>query len=443
MRTLTIGLAALGLMACSDPAGNADDAAPHDATPHDAAPVDAAAPHDAAPHDAAPVDAAAPPEGWCATQWPPDTATAAGYCTERLYARVRIPGVTPTGGANASLVVELGHGPHPDPPTAATWTWTAAAHNAACAGCTDDDEWMGSLTPTMAGDQRWAVRVRYNDSGWLQGDRADEGRTGSDDGWQSADAPTLRVSAPGEVKVVSLNLRCLLDDWDARLALIVSALAGADPDLMGFEEACAEPDGRDNLVELVDALSAATGRDYSVHRVVTHWSWDLYDEGLAVVAPHALRHADDVELPAGAFTRRVIRTRIVTPQGPLVMATTHLDHLSGDVRATQIAAVRDALADLAGVDEAVVLTGDLNEGPDGAVWPTLDGAGYTDLWDALHPGDPGYTFPAPDPTIRIDYVWLHPGASGFGPGAIARILDQEVGGVTGSDHLGLSASITR
>jgi endonuclease/exonuclease/phosphatase family metal-dependent hydrolase len=35
-------------------------------------------------------------------------------------------------------------------------------------------------------------------------------------------------------------------------------------------------------------------------------------------------------------------------------------------------------------------------------------AGYTDCFRQLHPYDPGYTFPAPDPAVRIDYVFAPP-----------------------------------
>jgi endonuclease/exonuclease/phosphatase family metal-dependent hydrolase len=35
-------------------------------------------------------------------------------------------------------------------------------------------------------------------------------------------------------------------------------------------------------------------------------------------------------------------------------------------------------------------------------------AGYTDCFRYLHPDEPGYTFPAPDPAIRIDYMFAPP-----------------------------------
>jgi hypothetical protein len=50
------------------------------------------------------------------------------------------------------------------------------------------------------------------------------------------------------------------------------------------------------------------------------------------------------------------------------------------------------------------LAGDLNA-PAGEDRPdALRDAGWTDVWAALHPGQPGYTFESDAPSIRIDYV---------------------------------------
>lgn len=45
--------------------------------------------------------------------------------------------------------------------------------------------------------------------------------------------------------------------------------------------------------------------------------------------------------------------------------------------------------------------------PRGLVRRVLE-AGYTDCYRALHPDEPGYTFPAPDPAIRLDYIFAPP-----------------------------------
>lgn len=382
---------------------------------------------------------------WCSTQWPMEPSTEIGLPTELLFARVRMQGVTPSGGDDPALQVELGYGAVGELPWSSAWRWLSAAYNASCDGCPgDQDEFMGTLTPDLSGDLLWAARVRHGDGAFVYCDRADGGRRGSGDGWSVSDAPRLTVTDRPRLQVVSLNLRCLLDDWDLRLPLVVDALAAIDPDLVGFQEVCAERGGagRDNLVELLPALEARTGRAFTAVRTVTHLSWDAYDEGLALASPHEVREHRELDLPAGSFPRKVLVARVSSPVGDVVLATTHLDHQSAAAREAQASALVAALGDFAGSD-ALVLTGDFNEGPSGSVHATLDGFGLVDLWAALRPGDPGPTFPADAPEIRIDYIWLRPGGADLEPTSIERILDRTVGGVTGSDHLGLWGVVRR
>ena len=423
-------IAGLTLAACAAVGGG-------DAGPGDAADVDGGVDSDIDVGD----DAAPEPRLRCATQWPLAATALAGRPTETLYARVWLEGVTPTGGLDPALVVEVGCGPASDAPEGASWAWAEAAHNPACLGSTDEDEFMGTVTAPAAGALIWAARARYGAGAATLCDRADSGRAGSDDGWSPADAPSLTVEAPVSFGIVTLNLRCLLDDWDLRLPLIVDALAEAAPDAAGFEEACQEPGGRDNLAELVDAMRTRTGLDYEVSRTVTHRSWDLYDEGLAIVTPLHIVARDETDLPAGAFPRKALLTRIATPGGTVTFAATHLDHLNGSVRADQARALVNAVSAFAEAGEAVLVTGDFNEGPDGAVHPALVDAGFVDLWQALRPTEPGLTYPAAAPAERIDYVWAIAGEPALAPAAIELILDEDVGGVTGSDHFGLHATL--
>ena len=71
------------------------------------------------------------------------------------------------------------------------------------------------------------------------------------------------------------------------------------------------------------------------------------------------------------------------------------------------------------------------------------GAGFVDLWAAVHPEASGPTFPASAPSGRIDYVYLRPAGSGFAPATIERICRQARDGFLCSDHLGLSARVGR
>lgn len=409
---------------------------------------------DEPPRDAAPdardgggdADSGAPPEVWCATQWPQAAETNAGEPTELLFVRVRVEGVTPTSGGDPSLAVELGYGPRDQPISGPGWRWVAAEHNGLCDGCpADQDEYMGAVTPEAPGELLWGARVLDEGGGVVHCDRADEGRRGSDDGWSAEDAPALTVREAPRLRVVTLNLRCLADDWDRRRPLVIDGLAAIDPDLMGFQEVCAEPSsGRDNLGELLAGLAERTGRTYVVHRAVTHFSFDRYDEGLALVSAHGLIRQQEEDLPAGIFPRKVLLARSDTPIGPIALATTHLDHRSSEARAEQAGVLARWLAAATEADEPVVLTGDFNEEPDGGeVHATLSGSGLTDLWALLRPGEPGLTFPASGPEIRIDAVWLRAGAAGPEAVSIERFLDRAEGGVTGSDHLGLNAELRR
>jgi endonuclease/exonuclease/phosphatase family metal-dependent hydrolase len=383
------------------------------------------------------------PASWCSTQWPPETATAARFPTEALYARVWVDGVTPTGGASERLDVELGLGAGDPEDPGAGWSWARAVFNAACADCGNDDEWMGTLAPDGdASELYWAARIRVDDGAWKTCDRSDDGRQGSDDGWSAADAPVLRVSEPDGLRVVGLNLRCLVDDWDARLPIVAASLAAEDPDAVLLQEVCAG-EGRDNLAELAEELGARTGLAWASERTITHRGWDVYDEGLAVLTPHRIAAARAVDLPAGIFPRKVLLARVVGPQGPVVVASTHLEYEDAAIREDQAQAAVDAAAGFAAGTEAVVLGGDWNEAPGGAVHAALAAGGFEDLWAVLRAADDGFTFPADDPGARIDALWLRAGASGFAPFTIETILAGAVDGTHGSDHLGLSAWITR
>ena len=215
------------------------------------------------------------------------------------------------------------------------------------------------------------------------------------------DGPPADGAGAGEaLVVVTINLRCLIDDWEARLPLLVDGLVAAGADLIGVQEVCAEPGGRDALEQLAAALAARGGGALAQTRTITHRAWDAYDEGLAILSRHPIAAVDIVPLTGGAIPRKLIAARVLAPDGPRVFAVTHLDHQSGDARALQAATVAGAIAELA-AGAPTILVGDLNEAPGGGVSTALAGAGLTDAWAALHPSDDGFTFPAAGPQVRI------------------------------------------
>jgi endonuclease/exonuclease/phosphatase family metal-dependent hydrolase len=255
-----------------------------------------------------------------------------------------------------------------------------------------------------------------------------------DAGSASSDASAASDAAPAQVRVATVNLRCLLDDWDARLPLLSAELAAVDPDVVAFQEACHADDGVDNLDELLAALSVATGRTYDVTRAATHRSWDTYDEGIALASHLAMSDTSEVTLPVGVFARKAVVARVDTALGSVWVAATHLSF--GDQAATrraQLGAIRDELAALS----PVVIMGDMNAAPTEPAIQDALAAGYADTWAEVNPSDAGYTFPAMSPDVRIDHVLVR----GVAPASATVFMDVEADGVMPSDHLGVSAVV--
>ncbi len=259
--------------------------------------------------------------------------------------------------------------------------------------------------------------------------------SGDPDGGAVSDGAAVDATTPAPLVVVTLNLRCLIDGWEARLPVIADGLAAAAPDVIGLEEVCLEPGGRDALEALVGALAARGVAPLASTRTVTHRAWDAYDEGLAILSRHPIGEVRVESLPPGAIPRKVLAARIDRAGDSFAFGTTHLDHQDAAVRARQAAAAATAVARLTSTGPRV-LVGDLNEGPGGGVSTAFEANAWVDTWAALHPGDAGPTFPSSSPTARIDYVWV---SSSLVPQAIERTFTLPLAGVYASDHLGLRA----
>jgi hypothetical protein len=145
---------------------------------------------------------------------------------------------------------------------------------------------------------------------------------------------------------------------------------------------------------------------------------------------------------------------------PYVFASTHLESGAApgldQLRAAQAAELAAALAS----GTPTLLMGDLNDGPGSPMYQVLTGAGFTDVWAALHPGVTGNTCCHPSDlsdrvgrlTQRIDYVLAR--GLGLGPkavlGEITRVgaepsdrLEGPASRIWPSDHAGLAADLLR
>ena len=178
-------------------------------------------------------------------------------------------------------------------------------------------------------------------------------------------------------------------------------------------------------------------------------SWDFeygaampYDGGEygdAVLSKYPILETRSYRLPCAAEQpgedRALCVIRVQIDGKDLYVASTHLDHLSGDasrlVQAAEIRRIRDT--DLGG---DLILSGDLNAIPSSNVIATMT-AFLTNVGTIDQ-----YTFPSDSPTRKIDYILYAP-IEHFGVQncTVVSRADQQVDGVDASDHRPVVADI--
>ena len=167
--------------------------------------------------------------------------------------------------------------------------------------------------------------------------------------------------------------------------------------------------------------------------------YDGGEYGDAVLSKHPILETRSYRLPCAASQpgedRSLCVIRVEIDGKDLYVASTHLDHLSGDasrmVQANEIRRIRDT--DLGG---DLILSGDLNAIPSSNVIATMT-AFLTNVGTIDQ-----YTFPSDSPTRKIDYILYAP-IEHFGVQncTVVSRADQQVDGVDASDHRPVVADI--
>jgi endonuclease/exonuclease/phosphatase family metal-dependent hydrolase len=384
---------------------------------------------------------------WANTQWPPYLTLSPGE-KATVYGQIWIAGSTEKVGAAAGLEGEAGQGvPGSDP---GTWTWTPARFNADKG---NNDELMADLTAPAAGPREYAFRYRVPGSVWA----------GKDGEWLYAGlkGPTLAAGEAGvlavrvpaaELKVATQNLHCQHDNPKARLDAIAARWATLQIDLAALQEVCEDAStGVGNSADyLAKALSAATGRKYGFLWVETHLANDVTPEGVGIVSALPLAGMATIDLVTADFPRKALLGAYASPAGMIVVATSHLSYRAEDAdarlqQANQILALATEWQSGTGRPGGThaLIAGDFNTAPDTAPIQAIVSAGFTDVWTAVHPGDPGLSFPSSAPNKRIDYLLLR-AATGvaLSPSAATEEFGQPYSGTSYvSDHLGFVATL--
>lgn len=201
------------------------------------------------------------------------------------------------------------------------------------------------------------------------------------------------------LRVATLNLNYRLAKhgaWDARRRLIVDAIQRTQADVVALQ-AVEGADGSSQAAELAALLK---------YEHVVYAAADVKGEvshGSAFIARRALRDIGvrRLSLRAGledSNQRVVIRVRVDADGGSIDLYNTHFSWVPAQAldNAQETISFR--------TPGGALLLGDLNSAADSPPLRLLQDAGFVDLWAALCPADPGPTFEADAPAMRIDYA---------------------------------------
>jgi len=260
------------------------------------------------------------------------------------------------------------------------------------------------------------------------------------------------------LRILDLNIWNYNAPWLERRAQIVQLIQDTEPDMIALQEIryhdwLPHPDHQAD--QILDGLSGY----HSIWRPAHYWAPGQGDnqgqtcwEGLAIFSRRPIIDQAHVRLsrnpndPQDAHQRLVLGAQIRTPdEGPFWLFDTHYP-LSADARARAVVETHEFVCQTAGA-LPFVLAGDFNARPNDLPIRFLSGqadldgqrGSLFDAWCAAHPAEPGYTFPAWEPTQRIDYLWAPPTVQIESISVVGSVPNRET--ISPSDHCGLLATI--
>ena len=222
----------------------------------------------------------------------------------------------------------------------------------------------------------------------------------------------------------------------ADLDAIAEVIRRQNPDFVTLNEVDVFTNRTGKDVHQARDLAEKLGMEWHFSKAIAR---DGGEYGDAVLSKYPILEKRSYRLPCAAEQpgedRSLCVIRVQIDGKDLYVASTHLDHLSGDasrlVQATEIRRIRDTE-----LEGDLILCGDLNAIPSSNVIATM-----TSFLTNTGPIDQ-YTFPSDDPSRKIDYIMYAP-IEHFGVQNCQVVSrgDQQVGGVDASDHRPVIADI--
>ena len=222
----------------------------------------------------------------------------------------------------------------------------------------------------------------------------------------------------------------------ADLDAIAEVIRRQNPDFVTLNEVDVFTNRTGKDVHQARDLAEKLGMEWHFSKAIDR---DGGEYGDAVLSKYPILEKRSYRLPCAAEQpgedRSLCVIRVQIDGKDLYVASTHLDHLSGDasrlVQATEIRRIRDTE-----LEGDLILCGDLNAIPSSNVIATM-----TSFLTNTGPIDQD-TFPSDEPSRKIDYIMYAP-IEHFGVQNCQVVSrgDQQVGGVDASDHRPVIADI--
>jgi endonuclease/exonuclease/phosphatase family metal-dependent hydrolase len=224
--------------------------------------------------------------------------------------------------------------------------------------------------------------------------------------------------------------------WNDRKALIAELIRQHRPQVVALQAVKADPRFNDGIDQAEQLAALLDDYQSAVYQPFQHYQ-DGSSDGTAFLSVQPPLQVDQLPLtllPGQEDTnqRGLLSALFETEAGPLRFFNAYFSWVPGQAGLN----LSQAAGFMSKFEEPALLLGDFNQAPDSEVLQGLREAGWRDAWEFLHAGEAGCTFEAPQPTMRIDYIWTNPAF----PLSLDRIsiLSSEKDGVRLSDHYGLA-----
>ncbi|MBP9112265.1 MAG: endonuclease/exonuclease/phosphatase family protein [Polyangiaceae bacterium] len=211
-----------------------------------------------------------------------------------------------------------------------------------------------------------------------------------------------------KLKVMTLNLRHDVDQWERRFELVADEIVRLDPDVIGLQEIEIGKDQGDKLNDLIAKRGHAKYHSFQKRKTALYGFFT--GEGVGIFSRYALSDKDDADL---AHYRRAVHAKIALPSGVSVrIFNTHFEPGGEESMRVSQAEKLLSFARGQGESEPAILTGDFNASPTKDSIATLR-TKFVDSYPTVHGNEEGSgTSPirleegafTQRPTRRIDYV---------------------------------------